>query len=110
MTTIHSEKKALLHVSERNRVRRKRRNDWGWPSASAQGIECVAALEGQQGEQKRAERPQESADSTHTPSYARLPRFEPIFKMPSVVLINPAATVESHPSNRRAGDLALAAG
>jgi hypothetical protein len=44
MTTIHSEKNALLHFSERNCAGRKRPNDRGWPGTSAQGIECVAAL------------------------------------------------------------------
>src|ERR1039458_8389048 len=72
LTTIHGENKALLHFSERNRAGRKRTNDRGWPSTSARGIECVAGLEDEHGEQKRTEGSQESADSFHTGSYHAL--------------------------------------
>jgi hypothetical protein len=48
---IHIENKALLHFSQRNRAGGKGSNDRGWPSASAQRIERVAALEDQRGEQ-----------------------------------------------------------
>jgi hypothetical protein len=56
LAAIHTEKKTLLHFSKRNRAGRKKPNDRGWPSASAQGVECVAAGKDQQGQQKQAER------------------------------------------------------
>ena len=46
MTPIHSEQKALLlHLSEGDRGGGERGNDRGRPSASAQGIQCIAALQ-----------------------------------------------------------------
>ena len=47
LTSIHGKREALLYFSKRYRVRRKRPDDWGWSSASAQGIECVATVEDQ---------------------------------------------------------------
>jgi len=53
---IHTENKALLHFSQRNRVGGKGSNDRGRPSASTQRIDGVAALEDQRGEQEHTER------------------------------------------------------
>ena len=72
VTAIHREKKALLHLSEGDRAFRERRNGRSRPGASAQGIECIAALEDQHSEQQRADRPQRSVNSFHTASYTRV--------------------------------------
>src|SRR5258708_7648529 len=72
MTAIHRENKALLHLRERNRAGGQRSNDRGWPGTSACGIQCIAALQDQRDEQKRAERSQEGTDSFHTGSYHAL--------------------------------------
>jgi hypothetical protein len=56
ITALHSEKKALLHFSERNRRDRKRPNDRCWPSTSAEGIECVAALKNEQDKENGAQK------------------------------------------------------
>jgi len=71
MSAIHSENKPRLYLGKRNRAGRKRPNARRRSSASAQRIECVAALEDEQGEQRRTE-PQEGTDSFHVGSYHRL--------------------------------------
>jgi hypothetical protein len=66
LTTIHGEKKALLHLSECNAAGRKRCNGRGGPSTSTCGIERVAGLEEQPGERKRAQKPGDIEGSFHT--------------------------------------------
>jgi hypothetical protein len=71
LTAVDNKQKALLHFRERNCTRRKGRDDWRRASTSAQGIERVAALEHEQGKQKRGKTSQGSVDSSHTASYTR---------------------------------------
>jgi hypothetical protein len=71
VTAIHGEQESLLHLGERDDAGGERGNGWGRTGASAQRVQCIAALKQKHGEQQRAERPQRSADSFHTVSYTR---------------------------------------
>ena len=69
VTAVHGEQETLLHLGERDGVGGERGNGWGRTGASAQRVQCFAALKDQHGEQQCAERPQRSADWFHTASY-----------------------------------------
>lgn len=68
MTAIHREQESL-HLRERDAGSREIGNGRGGTSASTQGIQCVATLQHQHGEQQRAERPQGRVNSVHAASY-----------------------------------------
>ena len=74
LAAVHREDISLLHLSERNRAGGERCNDRTWASASAQGVERIAALKNQQSQRDCNELQQEGTDSFHSRSYHVLDR------------------------------------